>query len=209
MDRFEPNLQSGAVVLSVLPVAFLGAVFGVGPLVIGTNLVMRDDDFTDRAAIGVAFLAVGAIIALGLPALALRGAGRWPSAFDAAGVHLRNGRVLAWSAFQQVQKVNWTKYGRVTRVSYNMLFTGYGRLYVPHQRYVDPVTFERFLAALSNGHVPWARPGAFAPGARVSVVWSDGARYPGVVQTPGPQGCVVAFPNGRAEWVPTEKIVAM
>jgi hypothetical protein len=41
-----------------------------------------------------------------------------------------------------------------------------------------------------------------APGARVLVQWSDGNRYPAVVQQAAAGQCLVAFPNGQTQWVP-------
>jgi hypothetical protein len=35
----------------------------------------------------------------------------------------------------------------------------------------------------------------------VLVQWSDGNRYPAVVQRAAPGQCLVAFPNGQTQWV--------
>ena len=41
----------------------------------------------------------------------------------------------------------------------------------------------------------------FGPGAQVLVQWSDGNRYPGMVQQVNGAQCLVSFPDGRQVWV--------
>jgi hypothetical protein len=48
---------------------------------------------------------------------------------------------------------------------------------------------------------PLAPPPIFAAGTRVLVQWSDGNRYPGVVQQSFGTQCSVAFADGRQLWV--------
>lgn len=52
--------------------------------------------------------------------------------------------------------------------------------------------------------------GAFAPGARVTVQWNDGNRYPATVSQPLQNGQLeVAFPDGRRVWVPQGVVSAI
>jgi hypothetical protein len=44
-------------------------------------------------------------------------------------------------------------------------------------------------------------PQHFGAGARVMVQWADGNRYPGVVQSQNGVHYLVAFPDGRTQWV--------
>lgn len=41
----------------------------------------------------------------------------------------------------------------------------------------------------------------YAPGSRVTVTWSTGARYPGTVQQVSGTQCLVVFPDGQHHWV--------
>jgi hypothetical protein len=74
----------------------------------------------------------------------------------------------------------------------------------------DPATSIE-LAKLQLGTEPieeapmtTSRPLAFATGARVTVAWTDGRRYPGVVRT---TACLVAFDDGQEQWIPLDAIV--
>lgn len=42
---------------------------------------------------------------------------------------------------------------------------------------------------------------AYNPGARVTVTWSNGQRYPGTVQQVSGTQCLVVFPDGQHHWV--------
>jgi hypothetical protein len=48
--------------------------------------------------------------------------------------------------------------------------------------------------------------GGFTVGARVTVTWSDGNRYPGTVVSSGNGQVQVAFPNGQQVWVPQHAV---
>ncbi len=50
---------------------------------------------------------------------------------------------------------------------------------------------------------PWGvqSPAAFGVGARVLVQWADGNRYPATVSQAAPGQCLVAFPDGRQQWI--------
>lgn len=48
--------------------------------------------------------------------------------------------------------------------------------------------------------------GAFAPGTRVLVQWSDGKRYPGTVASMQNGQVQVSFPDGRQVWVPQQYV---
>jgi hypothetical protein len=49
-------------------------------------------------------------------------------------------------------------------------------------------------------------PAALAPGTHVLVQWSDGNRYPAVLQQSAREQCLVAFPNGTQQWVPAHAV---
>ena len=46
----------------------------------------------------------------------------------------------------------------------------------------------------------------YAPGARVTVTWSNGQRYPGTVQQVSGTSCLVVFPDGQHHWVEMQYI---
>lgn len=48
--------------------------------------------------------------------------------------------------------------------------------------------------------------GGFVVGARVTVTWSDGNRYPGTVVSSANGQVQVAFPNGQQVWVPQHAV---
>jgi hypothetical protein len=49
-------------------------------------------------------------------------------------------------------------------------------------------------------------PSALAPGTHVLVQWSDGNRYPAVLQQSAQGQSLVAFPNGTEQWVPAHAV---
>jgi hypothetical protein len=51
-----------------------------------------------------------------------------------------------------------------------------------------------------------AEPSALAPGTHVLVQWSDGNRYPAVLQQSAQGQSLVAFPNGTQQWVPAHAV---
>jgi hypothetical protein len=65
--------------------------------------------------------------------------------------------------------------------------------------------FNAFGNALGS-FVDGAVGGAFAPGTRVNVTWSDGQRYPGTVSASQGEQVEIAFPDGRRVWVPRHAV---
>jgi hypothetical protein len=49
-------------------------------------------------------------------------------------------------------------------------------------------------------------PSALAPGTHVLVQWSDGNRYPAVLQQSAQGQALVVFPNGTGQWVPAHAV---
>jgi hypothetical protein len=49
-------------------------------------------------------------------------------------------------------------------------------------------------------------PSALAPGTHVLVQWSDGNRYPAVLQQSAQGQSLVVFPNGTGQWVPAHAV---
>ena len=58
-------------------------------------------------------------------------------------------------------------------------------------------------AAPPPAQAPWGQTSgaAFGIGARVLVQWADGNRYPATVMQAAQGQCLVAFPDGRQQWV--------
>ena len=58
-------------------------------------------------------------------------------------------------------------------------------------------------------NAPQPSPRPVVPGARVTVTWSNGQRYPATVnQINGPR-CLVVFPDGQQHWVETQFVTAV
>jgi hypothetical protein len=72
---------------------------------------------------------------------------------------------------------------------------------------IDPDDLEKMqanMAKAAQNRAPAAPAAPFAPGSSVLVQWSDGNRYPGTVRNIEGGRTLIAFPNGREEWVPSE-----
>ncbi len=71
------------------------------------------------------------------------------------------------------------------------------------ERYIPMSTIELTSARIRFSP---AKGGAFASGTHVLVQWSDGNRYPGVLQQTAQGQSLVAFSNGTTQWVATQLV---
>jgi hypothetical protein len=62
------------------------------------------------------------------------------------------------------------------------------------------------FAPVASASAP-SEPAALLPGTHVLVQWSDGNRYPAILQQSAQGQCLVAFPNGTQQWVPAHTVM--
>jgi hypothetical protein len=71
-----------------------------------------------------------------------------------------------------------------------------------------PATAQRPAVAPARPSGPPPGPALLASGTAVLVLWSDGQRYPGTVVQFAKGHYLIAFANGRQDWIPAEYVSA-